>query len=72
MKLKLDSFSVYQARDGGSPAVGATLEIVFSQLNSSVIHAGGTVFITFEHPTPDSLTFAEVERLAKQWVLALL
>ncbi len=69
MKLKLSKFSVHGNDGHAANVVGATLEIVFSDKGIGTLGVAGDIGISFEHPNPTGLTFAEVERLAIDRVL---
>lgn len=72
MKLVLTSFSIYPSTDGGPPSVGAALDVVFPNTDFGIQHASGTFGVTFEHPSPEELTFPQVEQLARERILAML
>ncbi|EKT4091561.1 hypothetical protein QEG23_001048 [Stenotrophomonas maltophilia] len=69
MKLKLESFSAQDPVGEDGQSVGAVLRIVFGDGLPGTLGVSGTIGISFEHPNPTGLTFAEVERLAIDRVL---
>lgn len=72
MKLALKYFAVFPSTDGGPPSVGASLDVVFSDANLDTTQISGNVSLTFSHPMADELTFPQVEKLARERVLASL
>ena len=69
MKLKLESFSAQEPVGDDGQSVGAVLRIVFGDGLPGTLGVSGTIGISFEHPNPTGLTFAEVERLAIDRIL---
>lgn len=68
MKLKLESFSAYDADElDSSPLIGAHLSVVFEDGSAQV---SGTFGATFPHPDPRSLSFDEAEKLAIEYILS--
>lgn len=69
MKLSLRSVTIHSAADDEeSPSIGANLDIAFPNAGDDLLIAG-TVGVTFAHPAPETLTFAEIEPLAIAKVL---
>lgn len=72
MKLSLRNVSIYPASEGrDSPSIGAELSILFPNAGNDLLIAG-SIGVTFSHPAPETLTFAEIEPLAVKEVLAAL
>ncbi|MCU1038640.1 hypothetical protein N5J01_08525 [Stenotrophomonas sp. GD03701] len=69
MKLRLHTVKIHPAVDGeDSPSIGAELTIHFP--DKQLI--GGMIALTLFHPAPETLTLAEIERLAVAEALAAL
>ncbi|EMT5435475.1 hypothetical protein WMR10_001015 [Stenotrophomonas maltophilia] len=72
MKLSLRTVRIQPATEGeDSPSIGAELTILFPNAGDNVLIAG-SIGVTFSHPAPETLTFAEIEPLAVAEVLAAL